>query len=153
MVEGACLPSRLIIMELPTQKKGAVTELRVASYLIELGYTVSAPFNPDSKYDLILDVNNQLLRIQVKTSRISPKTDNSIVFNCRSTTKNVSKCQSRRYTKEDIDYFATYWNNKVYLIPVEKCSAEKTLHLLPVSYSNQSYIEDFLADEILKNII
>ena len=140
-------------MELPTQKKGAVTELQVASYLINLGYTVSSPFNPDSKYDLILDVNNELLRLQVKTSRLSTTTSNSIVFNCRSTTKNVSNCKKRRYTKEEIDYFATYWDQKVYLVPVEQCSTEKTLHLLPVTYSNQSYIEDYLADKILENLI
>lgn len=139
-------------MELPTQKKGAITELQVASYLLGLGYTVSSPFNPDSKYDLILDVNNILLRLQVKTSRESITTKDSIVFNCRSTTKNTSHCQKRRYTKEEIDYFATYWNNKVYLVPVEYCSSEKTLHLLPVNSSAQAYIEDFAVEKILEQI-
>lgn len=139
-------------MELPTQKKGAITELQVASYLLGLGYTVSSPFNSDSKYDLILDVNNILLRLQVKTSRESITTKDSIVFNCRSTTKNTSCCQKRRYTKEEIDYFATYWNNKVYLVPVEYCSSEKTLHLLPVNSSTQAYIEDFAAEKILEQI-
>ena len=139
-------------MELPTQKKGAITELQVASYLLGLGYTVSSPFNPDSKYDLILDVNNKLLRLQVKTSRESIATKDSIVFNCRSTTKNTSYCQKRRYTKEEIDYYATYWNGKVYLIPVEQCSTEKTLHLSPVNSSVQSYIEDFSAEIILERI-
>lgn len=137
-------------MELPTQKKGIITELQVASYLIGLGYTVSSPFNQDSKYDLIVDVNNNLLRIQVKTARLSIQTANSIVFNCRSTTKNTSYCKKRRYTKEEIDYFATFWDNKVYLIPVEQCSTEKTLHLLPVTSYNQSYIEDYLAEKILE---
>lgn len=106
-------------LELSTQKKGAITELQVASYLLKLGYTVCSPYNPDSKYDLIVDINNHLFRLQVKTARPSPRTANCIVFNCRSTTKNTSLCQKRRYTKEEIDYFATYWNEKVYLIPVE----------------------------------
>lgn len=139
-------------MDLPTQKKGAITELQVASYLLGLGYTVSSPFNPDSKYDLIVDINHTLLRLQVKTSRESTSTKDSIVFNCRSTTKNVSYCKQRRYSKEEIDYFATYWNNKVYLIPVEYCSSEKTLHLLPVKSSTQAYIEDFTVEKILEQI-
>ena len=30
-----------------------------------------------------------------------------------------------KYSKEEIDYFATYWEGKCYLVPVEECSTEK----------------------------
>ena len=80
-------------MELPTQKKGIITELQVATYLIQLGYNVSQPFSQDSKYDLIVDVNGKLLRLQVKTSR--QNTQSSITFNCRSTTKENKKINNR----------------------------------------------------------
>ena len=52
-------------MELSTQYKGTITELQVATYLLSLGYNVSQPLTQDSKYDLIVDVNHQLIRLQV----------------------------------------------------------------------------------------
>lgn len=136
--------------ELTTQQKGITTEIFVAAYFLSLGYNVSQPFCQDSKYDLIVDVNNQLLRLQVKTAR--QLNEDTIVFNCRSTTKNSQTNKSRYYQTDEIDYFATYWNNQAYLIPVEECSAEKRLHLSPVTKNNQCYIEDYLGSEVLKKL-
>lgn len=130
-------------MELTTQQKGITTEMYVAAYLLSLGYNVSQPMCQDSRYDLIVDVNNKLLRLQVKTARAS--SHNSITFNCRSTTKNSKTNKARSYGKNEIDYFATYWNHQVYLIPVEECSSEKRLHLDPPLQSNWAYIENFSA--------
>ena len=150
-----CLPSELhnyIIMmkELTTQQKGITTEMFVAAYLLSLGYNVSQPFCQDSKYDLILDTGKQLLKLQVKTARL--KSDTSIVFNCRSTTKNSQTNKSRYYQEGEIDYFATYWNNQVYLIPMTECSAEKILHLEKPARSNQCFIDDYKVEEVLKKL-
>ena len=139
-------------MDVSTQQKGIYTEMAVATYLLGLGYNVSQPFCQDSKYDLILDVDGLLLRLQVKTSRLAPNTNSSIVFNCRSTTCNTRENKKRGYSKTEIDYFATYWNNKVYLVPVEECSSEKRLHLTPTDRKDWCYIEDYAVEEILKNI-
>lgn len=136
--------------ELTTQQKGITTEMFVAAYLLNLGYNVSQPFCQDSKYDLIVDVNNKLLRLQVKTSRLS--SENVIVFNCRSTTKNSKTNKSRYYELDEIDYFATFWNGKVYLVPPNECSSEKRLHLIYPSRSNQTYAEDYKAEEVLKRL-
>ena len=136
--------------ELTTQQKGVTTEMYVAAHLLELGYNVSQPFCQDSKYDLIVDVNNKLLRLQVKTARQNSET--SILFNCRSTTKNSQTNKSRYYELDEIDYFATYWQGQVYLVPVAECSAEKRLHLIKPSRANQSYAEDYIASEVLKNL-
>ena len=137
-------------MELTTQQKGITTEMYVAAYLLSLGYNVSQPLCQDSKYDLIIDVNNHLYRLQVKTARETG--NNSISFNCRSTTKNSKTNKSRSYGVDEIDYFATYWNNQVYLVPVGECSSEKRLHLDKPKQSNWSYIEDFSAKEVLKKL-
>lgn len=137
-------------MNLPSQKKGIITELQVATYLINLGYNVSQPFSQDSKYDLIVDVNGKLLRLQVKTAR--QISENSITFNCRSTTSNVRNCQSRRYSENDIDYFATYWDNKVYLVPVRECSTSKSLHMERTNRKDWCYMEDYEARKVLMNL-
>ena len=39
----------------------------------------------------------------------------------------TSNGKDHKYTKDEIDFFATYWENQCYLIPVECCSTEKTL--------------------------
>lgn len=138
------------ILNLSSQQKGIATEITVAAYLLQLGYNVSQPFCQDSKYDLIVDANGKLFRLQVKTARQSSQT--SITFNCRSTTTNVRNCKSRRYSSEDIDYFATYWQGKVYLVPVNECSTQKSLHLEKNSRTDWSYAENYLAEEVLKSL-
>ena len=61
----------------------------------------------DTKYDLIIDINHKLIRLQVKTARPNIRnTGQSIVFNCRSTTNNVRECKQRYYSTNDVDYFA-----------------------------------------------
>ena len=140
-------------MEYTTNQKGLITEMEVALYLIKLGYDVSQPLNADSKYDLIVDTGQQLLRLQVKTSHLSKTANNSIVFKCRSITgrKENGELKTHYYSPNDVDYFATFWDEKVYLVPVNECSSEKTLHLDKSRIqSNFSYAEDFTAEEVLK---
>ena len=140
--------------ELSTQFKGDITELLVGAYFLNLGYIVSKPLTQDSKYDLIIDINHKLIRLQVKTSRLNEKATSgkSIKFNCRSTTNNVRECKQRYYSSEDVDYFATYWEGNVYLIPVDECSAEKILWLDVPTYSKSCYANDYLAEEVIKHI-
>jgi len=89
---------------------------------IELGIIVSIPYGDCDKYDQIWDINGRMLKIQVKTSR-QKGLYNNIIFNCYS----VANGKKHKYTKQDIDYFATIYKDKVYLVPVEHCSLEKTL--------------------------
>ena len=116
-------------MELDTKKKGNLTEMQCMSAFMAQGCGVSIPFGDNSKYDFIADIDGHLLKIQVKTASL--KDDNAIKFSCRSTHVNCTGVKNIRYSANDIDYFATYWDNKCYLIPVEECSVEKTLRFAP----------------------
>ena len=107
-----------------TKAKGNLTELAVMMKAIELGIVVSVPYGDCDKYDQIWDIGNKLLKVQVKTARQAGMYNN-FTFNCYS----VANGKKHKYTKQDIDYFATIYDNKVYLIPVEHCSLEKTLWL------------------------
>lgn len=139
--------------QLSTQFKGVITELQVATYLLQHGYIVSQPLVQDSKYDLIVDVNNKLIRLQVKTARRHPKNQGeSIIFNCRSTTNNVRECKQRYYSEKEVDFFATYWDGQVFLIPIKECSAEKTLWLEKPKNPTSTYAYDYIAEEVLNNI-
>ena len=118
-----------IIMELTSKQKGNLTELQCITAFTAEGCGVSIPYGDNSKYDFIADVNGKLLKIQVKTSSL--KDENSIKFSCRTTHVNCTGVKNERYSINDIDFFATYWNGECYLIPIAECSVEKTLRFAP----------------------
>ena len=119
-------------MGLSAKEKGNLTELQCITAFYELGYQVSIPYGENSRYDFIADVNGKLIRVQVKTSSLKRDTQGAISFATASTRINSTQNIVRRYTKNEIDYFATYWSNQCYLIPVEEtASREKTLRLEP----------------------
>ena len=138
-------------MNYTTNQKGLITEMSVALYLIKLGYNVSQPLNADSRYDYIVDTGKQLLRIQVKTSHLN-KRETGIEFKCRSITINADGLNIHRYSNNDIDYFATYWNDEVYLVPVSQCSSEKTLHFEKPKRQDMAWINEYKASEVLKTL-
>ena len=140
-------------MSLDTKQKGNLTELQCITACYELGYSVSIPYGENSRYDFILDVDGKLLKIQVKTSRNKKTIKNpndAIVFACRSSNTNASGNVYHRYTKDQIDYFATYWDGKCYLIPVEECSVEKTLWFAPPANGQKNMISMASDYELMK---
>jgi hypothetical protein len=140
-------------MDLTSKQKGNLTELQVITYLYSLGYQCSLPYGENSRYDLIADINGTLLKIQVKTSSIKNNNPDAIEFSCRSTRINSSGTVNNRYTKEQIDYFATFWNNQCYLIPVEECSVNKTLRFCYPSNGQKqgiSLAENYTAEKQLQ---
>lgn len=110
-----------------SKQKGNLTELRCLTAFVELGYTVSIPYGDCSKYDFIVEIDKHLYKIQVKTSCLKKGTDNAICFSCRSTVVNCSGVKRSKYSDTDVDFFATYWEGKCYIVPIKECSTEKTL--------------------------
>ena len=49
-----------------THDKGILGELAFTYHLIEKGYTVLSPINPNSSYDLVIEKNGVFTRIQIK---------------------------------------------------------------------------------------
>ena len=139
-------------MELTSKQKGNLTELQCLTAFIEQGCGVSIPYGDNSKYDFIADVNGKLLKIQVKTSSL--KDDGAIKFSCRTTHVNCTGVKNKRYSVDEIDFFATYWNNQCYLVPVAECSIEKTLRFVPPKSGQLkgiSFAKDYLlADQLQK---
>ena len=119
-------------MELTAKQKGNLTELQCLTAFYEQGCHVSLPYGENSRYDMIVDIGGKLIKVQVKTSSLKNKDDESaFCFSCRSSHVNCSGVSNIKYTKEEIDFFATFWKQKCYLIPVTECSADKTLRLEP----------------------
>ena len=125
-----------------------ITELEVMSYIIKKGYSVSIPYGDKDRYDQIWDINGQLYRIQVKTCHLCTKNSGKAI---EFKTTGTSNGQTTSYSKKDIDYFATFWENQVYIVPVEETSSKKTLRF--ESNSNQpsiSWAKDYTVEEVLK---
>ena len=141
-----------------TQSIGNIVELQCISKFIELGYEVSIPYGNGAKYDFVADVNGEFLRIQCKSCS-NPKSKgvaggydtSAIQITTMSQTTNTQKTVRHLYTKEQIDYFATYYNGQVYLIPVEECSTSKTLRFSPPQNGNNNYnkAEDYEIEKII----
>lgn len=113
-------------MALTPKEKGNLTELQCLVAFAEQGIKTSIPYGENCRYDFIIDVNNILLKIQCKTSH-SITSQEGFEFNCKSVNVTNKGCFESRYTKEEIDYFATYFNGKCYLVPVEECKTTKIL--------------------------
>lgn len=133
------------------KQKGLLTELHCQLAFTELGFLILSPSSEDSRYDFVVDIGNKFLRIQCKTCSLNDD-KTAITFACRSTRSTTQENISRRYTKDEIDYFYTYYNNKSYLIPVEECSTAKTLRFISSS-SNQKDKISFASDYEIKTIL
>lgn len=136
-----------------TNTIGKITELKVLQYVIEKGYSVSIPFGDKDRYDQIWDINNKLLRVQVKTARAVDKEKSGIIFNCRTTYSRNTGSKTHHYTDNEIDYFATFWDNKCYLVPVNECSDKKTLRFTAKQNSPSiSWAKNYEFEEVVKTI-
>lgn len=142
-----------------TQSVGNIVELQCLSKFTELGYEVSIPYGNGARYDFIADIDGKMLRIQCKSCS-HPKKKNSIESDydfsaiqiiTSSQTTNTKKTVRHNYSPEDIDYFATYYNGKVYLISVNECSSTKTLRFSPPQSGVKKYnkAEDYEIEKII----
>lgn len=141
-----------------TKKLGNLTELQCMTYLYGLGYSISIPFGNADKYDLILDINDKLYKIQIKHSSLYVDLNGEpdyIKFKCTWQSHNTTGYSKTKYQANEIDFFATFYNNQCYLIPQNECSNEKTLRIQPPKNGQRkgiSFLEDYLAEEVISKL-
>ena len=143
-------------MELTAKQKGNLTELQCLTAFYQEGCHVSLPYGENSRYDMIVDVQGKLIRVQVKTSSLKKNSNDAITFSCRSSHVNSTGVQNTKYTDEEIDYFATFWEGQCYLIPVSECSTEKSLRFSPPrngQIKGISFASDYTLQKQLNKIL
>jgi len=111
-----------------TNRKGDIAELAVAKKFLELGYHVSIPFGDDTPYDLIVDMDGELKRVQVKY--LKPTKYDVLNFRLHS--------DSGKPYKETTDLMAGYNpdNGQIYLINPNNFVAEKMVSLRLIKPKN-----------------
>lgn len=140
---------------LNTHFQGKITEMQVALAFIHKGYQVSQPLISDSRYDFIVDINSQLLRIQVKTCRVFEE-QGYIDFATSSSHTNTQGTINHSYSDKEIDYFATFYNNQCYVISVNECGARnQKLRITPPKNGNQrgsKMLENYTIEKFLETL-
>ena len=130
---------------------GNLTELQCITGLYKLGCDISIPFGNSQKYDLIMDWQGKLYKVQIKHA--NEHEDTHFTFKTRWQGHNMSGYTQTKYTKNDIDFFATYYQGDIYLIPVEECSgSDKTIRMIPPKngqIKGINFAKDYLAKEVL----
>ena len=143
-----------------TKYLGNLTELQCITRFYELGYPVSIPYGDSEKYDMILDVNGRLYRLQCKHANLHINESGlhdylSIKTTWESGYTRYTTAKRNQYTKQDCDYFVTHYEGKNYLVPVEQCSNEKNLRILTPKNGQTkgiTFLKDCVDEEVLKTL-
>ena len=143
-------------MELSTKERGNLTELQCLTAFYSCGYKVSIPYGENCRYDFILDTGKQLLRVQIKTSSPLKNNKDGFKFATCSTKVNSKGSVQHEYTKDEIDYFATYYQGKCYLISV--LDTGKREKIIRFSYpkngqkKNVALAKDYEFEQVIKSL-
>ena len=125
-----------------TKVKGDSTEVGCLLAFIRKGWKVSIPYGENCRYDMIVDRGNgDLIRVQCKSSKLLKNA--SFCISCTS--------NSKKYVEGEIDYFATTYKNKCYLIPFES-KRVITFRLVPPKNNQKKFIK-FAEDYCIGNIV
>ena len=106
-----------------TQLKGSSTELHCLLDFTGLGYQCLLPFGDGCKYDVGVDINGKIYRIQCKHARWSTDTivpESAFEIATTRQTTNTKETIRYKYTKEDIDYFYTWFNGQGYIVSIDE---------------------------------
>jgi hypothetical protein len=127
-----------------TNRNGEIAEQIVATNLLELGFNVSKPVLED-RYDLIADIEGDLVKVQVKRGYKDGSRDDTFRANLqRQIRRATGDNRDEEYSDEDVDAFALYdqYSDSVYWLwkkdapktelrrkysSIEKCELEKQL--------------------------
>jgi hypothetical protein len=123
-------PARSSLGVAPTNQRGDRAELAIALDLSASGYRIAFPFGEDCDYDLIVDRDGRLERVQVKYVRSDGRV---IPLSCRSLSlTNGAVKRIKHYTAAMIEWLAVYdeHTHRCFYVPAAELGSGKSiLHL------------------------
>lgn len=124
---GGANASTIGTLRRDTKRIGDLSEAVVLPKMVAAGYHVAIPFGENHRYDLIIEKDHRLWRVQVKTGRYRR---GIIRFNCYSSHAHRNGTSCRPYLGE-IDLFAVYCpdNGCVYVVPVADVAMKGALRV------------------------
>jgi len=134
---------------------GEITEQEVVLEFLKLGILISKPLVQSSRYDFIADVNNHLYKIQVKTCA-EREEGNYFDFATSTSHTNTRGTLNISYSADDVDFFATIYNNQCYLVPFNLCGKRSQRLRLKPTLNGQTkgvlFAKDFKLEDIIKTL-
>ena len=133
---------------------GEITEQQVALEFLKQGILLSKPLVQSSRYDFIADINNHLYKIQVKTCRF--KEESYIEFATSTSHTNTQGTLNLFYSENEVDFFATIYENQCYLVPFKLCGKRaQRLRFVPTKNGQTKgilFAKDFKLENVLKSL-
>ena len=107
-----------------TKLKSDIAESAVVTALLKRGFKVLKPIGDRLPYDLAVDINGNLIRIQVKSAWYY---NGSFIVDTRRTKTNRRQMVRARYSRSDFDFAILYIDklNTFYVMPVAAFSSYK----------------------------
>ena len=137
---------------LSTDQKGAIAESAIAHAAIRLGLSVSKPLTDGDRYDLILDLDPGLVRVQCKWATLIGDVVAVRCYSCRRTREGLTK---KGYSACEIDAVAAYCIDldRCFYFPIDWLNGRTTLQLrLRPTRNNQhlgiNWADDFAFEHL-----
>jgi hypothetical protein len=124
--------------DLTPSQKGAVAEAGITGLAIQLGLVVLRPLCEGGRYDLALDLEPELVRVQCKLARRLPGV---LSVHLRTSRYTPGGYVRTTYTPEEVDAIAAYSPelHRGFLIPISEVSGHRATHLrLDPTKNNQA---------------
>ncbi len=115
-----------------------MAEAAITSMVIQLGLTVLRPMSEGRRYDLAIDLEPDLLRVQCKLARSLPGVLSVHLQTCRHTPRGYVRTS---YSAAEVDAIAAYSPelHRGFLIPIREVSGRRAIHLrLEPTKNNQA---------------
>ena len=122
---------------LTTDQKGAIAESAIAHEAVKLGVGVYRPLVEGGRYDLILEANAALLRVQCKWATLSR---GAVVVRCYSSRRGPDRMIVRTYTSAETDVIAAYCldTGSCYMLTPKQFTGRRNVYLrVSPSLNNQ----------------
>jgi len=124
--------------ELTPSQKGAAAEAAIAAAAIELGLIVLRPLCEGGRYDLIIDLEPELLRVQCK---VAQRLSGVLLVRVKTNRCTPGGYISTSYTAAEVDAIAAYSGDlhRSFLIPISEATGRRAIHLrLDPTKNNQA---------------
>src|ERR1700760_2444958 len=138
---------------LTPSQKGAAAEAAITAAVIQLGLTVLRPLCEGRRYDLIVDLEPALLRVQCKLAR---RESGVLSVRMQTSRHTPNGYVYRSYSPSEIDAVAAYSSelNRCFLLPIAEVANMRGVHLrLETPRNNQAQRIKWASDYALEPMI
>ncbi len=117
-----------VVNDLTPSQKGAVAEAAITAMAIQLGLVVLRPLCEGGRYDIAIDLEPELLRVQCKLAR---SMSGVLLVGLATNRYTPGGYVSTMYTANEVDVIAAYSPelHRGFLVPISEASGRRAIHL------------------------